>query len=144
MIPWLFYHSTYFWWREFWSVTSQSGSRIPLCVLFLQTMTNYLYFQGQMSFCPEQKMKFSLKDFLNKCELLRICSHILAKSLMGNVIFSVVFGTQFLTVWSSLYWFIYNIQAWLPFKEPVYSAMLYFKIIFWIWNIKHQSRLKVL
>ena len=34
IIPWLFYHSTYFWLREFWGVTSQSGCGIPfLCLV---------------------------------------------------------------------------------------------------------------
>ena len=38
-----------------------------------------------------QKMKFSIKDFFNKCDQirkkLRIWSHLLKKSLMGNLIF---------------------------------------------------------
>ena len=38
-----------------------------------------------------QKMKFSIKDFFSKCEQirrkLRICSHLLKKSLVGNFIF---------------------------------------------------------
>ena len=38
-----------------------------------------------------QKMKFSIKDFFSKCEqirtFLRICSHLLKKSLMENSIF---------------------------------------------------------
>ena len=38
-----------------------------------------------------QKMKFSIKDFFRKCDqirsFLRICSHLLEKSLMENVIF---------------------------------------------------------
>ena len=37
-----------------------------------------------------QKMKFSMKDFFSKCDqifsFLRICSHLLKKSLMGNSI----------------------------------------------------------
>ena len=45
------------------------------------------------SFCPAQKMKFSIKDFLSKCELLRICSHILKKPLTENIIFCAVVGT---------------------------------------------------
>ena len=40
-----------------------------------------------------QKMKFSIKDFLSKCNQIRrklqICSHILEKSLMENFIFFV-------------------------------------------------------
>ena len=38
-----------------------------------------------------QKMKFSIKDFLSKCNQIRrklqICSHLLEKSLMENFIF---------------------------------------------------------
>ena len=41
-----------------------------------------------------QKMKFSIKDFFSECDeicrKLRILSHLLKKSLMGNFIFSVV------------------------------------------------------
>ena len=42
-----------------------------------------------------QKMKFSVKDFASKCDLidrkLRIWSHLLDKSLMKNFIFCAVF-----------------------------------------------------
>ena len=41
-----------------------------------------------------QRMKFSVKDFLNKCEQIRsklqICSHLLKKFLTENFIFCVV------------------------------------------------------
>ena len=41
-----------------------------------------------------QKMKFSIKDFLSKCDQirrkLRICLHLLRKSLMKNFIFRAV------------------------------------------------------
>ena len=41
-----------------------------------------------------QKMKFFIKDFLSKCDLigrkLRIWSHLLKKSLMENFIFCAV------------------------------------------------------
>ena len=40
------------------------------------------------------KKKFSIKDFFSKCDqirsLLRICLHLLKKSLMGNFIFCAV------------------------------------------------------
>ena len=43
-----------------------------------------------------QKMKFSIKDFLSKCDQIRsflwIWSRLLKKSLMENFIFCVVFG----------------------------------------------------
>ena len=43
-----------------------------------------------------QEMKFSIKDFLSKYDQisrkLRICSHLLKKSLMENFIFCAVFG----------------------------------------------------
>ena len=42
-----------------------------------------------------QKMKFSVKDFLSKCDQnlrkLRIWSHLLKKSLMENLIFCAVY-----------------------------------------------------
>ena len=42
-----------------------------------------------------QKMKFSIKDFFNKCDQirrnLRIWLHLLTKSLMENFIFCVVY-----------------------------------------------------
>ena len=42
-----------------------------------------------------KKMKFSIKDFFSKCEQirrkLRICSHLLKKSLMENFIFCAVY-----------------------------------------------------
>ena len=42
MIPSLSYHNTYFSWREFWRVTIQNGSGIPVCVWWLQRMISYL------------------------------------------------------------------------------------------------------
>ena len=43
-----------------------------------------------------QKMKFSIKDFISKCDRIRrkqhIWSHLLKKSLMGNFIFCAVQG----------------------------------------------------
>ena len=45
-----------------------------------------------------QKMKFSIKDFFDKCDqivsFLRILSHLLKKSLMKNFIFCAVFGVH--------------------------------------------------
>ena len=45
-----------------------------------------------------QKMKFSIKNFLSKCDqirsFLRIWSHLLKKSLMENFIFCAVLITQ--------------------------------------------------
>ena len=53
-----------------------------------------------------QKMKFASKDFFSKCELfrrkLRICSHLLKKSLMENFIFCAMKILSFLQVWSYL------------------------------------------
>ena len=44
--------------------------------------------------CTAQKMKFSIKDFLSKCDQirrkLRIWSHLLKKSLIENFIFCAV------------------------------------------------------
>ena len=43
-----------------------------------------------------QKMKFSIKDFFNKCDQilrkLRVCSYLLKKSLMKNFIFCAAWG----------------------------------------------------
>ena len=48
-----------------------------------------------LSLSLHKKMKFSIKDFFSKCDQihrkLRIWSHLLAKSLMENFIFCVVF-----------------------------------------------------
>ena len=71
----------------------------------------------QVKFCKDtgtddrritaQKMKFSIKDFFSKCDqicsFLRILTHLLKKSLMGNLILCAVhnmfhakhFGTEF-------------------------------------------------
>ena len=55
-----------------------------------------------------QKMKFSIKDLLSKCEqirsFLRIRSHLLKKFLMENFIFCVVidiYGSAFLDKWEN-------------------------------------------
>ena len=46
------------------------------------------------SYSTTQKMKFSIKGFLSKCDQIRsflwICSHLLKKSLMENFIFCAV------------------------------------------------------
>ena len=59
---------------------------------------------GKSSAHTEQKLNFSIKDFFNKCDLirrkLRIGSHLLKKSLMENFIFgaatvaSIIWSTQ--------------------------------------------------
>ena len=55
----------------------------PLTAQFYETFT-------------AQKMKFSNKDFFSKCDqirsFLRICSHLLKKSVMENFIFCEVLG----------------------------------------------------
>ena len=38
-----------------------------------------------------QKMKFSVKNFSSKCDLLQLRSHLLEKSLMENFILCVVY-----------------------------------------------------
>ena len=46
------------------------------------------------AFTLHKKMKFSFKNFLSKCDqirsLLRVCSHLLKKSLMENFILCAV------------------------------------------------------
>ena len=48
----------------------------------------------QLQSFTAQKVKFSIKDFFSKCDqilnFLRICSHLLRKSLMENLIFCAV------------------------------------------------------
>ena len=60
--------------------------------LLLKSFDSKLYniqFTKAMAKTFAQKMKFSIKDFFSKCEqtrrILRIWSHFLKKSLMGNV-----------------------------------------------------------
>ena len=52
-------------------------------------------------------MKFSIKDFFSKCDQiqrkLRICSHLLKKTLMENFIFCVAL--------INIFWFIVEIAA---------------------------------
>ena len=58
--------------------------------------------------CTAQKMKFSIKDFFSKCDQicrkLRMWSHLLEKSLMGNFIFC-----------TSLQWVFQNFEDLLRF-----------------------------
>ena len=56
-------------------------------ILFtLSMLWSSLYNSHRISLCIAQKMKFSIKDFLSKCDqihkYLRIWSHLLKKSLM--------------------------------------------------------------
>ena len=57
-------------------------------------MTSNINLLMKTSLNTAQKMKFSNKDFFSKCEqirsFLRICSHLLKKSLMENFIFCAV------------------------------------------------------
>ena len=61
--------------------------------------------------CTAQKMKFCIKDFFSKCEqirsFLRICSHLLKKSLMQNFIFCAVLLAL---VFTKISWHIYKLQ----------------------------------
>ena len=56
-------------------------------------------------------MKFSIKDFFSKCDqiwsILRICSHLLKKSLMGNFIFCAVVFKEF-TLIVSQFWYSFS------------------------------------
>ena len=66
------------------------GNFFKICVFIsLYSVLNIVY--GNFN---AQKMKFSIKDFFNKCNqirsFLRIWSHLLKKSLMENFIFSAV------------------------------------------------------
>ena len=64
----------------------------PSCVLILIMTLNLLKLIAQT-------MKFFIKDFFSKCaqirSFLRIWSHLLKKSLMGNFIFCAVNGMNF-------------------------------------------------
>ena len=64
---------------------------------FVQVITKLLPFLKKHLFVfTAQKMKFSIKDFLSKCDeirrKLRIWSHLLKKSLMENFIFCEKFS----------------------------------------------------
>ena len=76
----------YIWYKEF-----ESG---PSKIFLRLSSTN---------FTTAQKMKFSIKDFLNKCDqirsFLRIRSHLLKKSVMENFIFVQC-------TWSTLEYFV--------------------------------------
>ena len=52
-----------------------------------------------------KKMKFSIKDFLSKCDQIRrkvrIRSHLLKKSLMENFFFSTVLGLFVCLYWAT-------------------------------------------
>ena len=58
-----------------------------------QTDTGFLFIQQEKNYIA-QKMKFSIKDFLSKCDQIRsflwIWSQLLKKSLMKNFIFYAV------------------------------------------------------
>ena len=81
-----------------------------LCRIFM------MYESGQIT---AQKMKFSIKDIFSKCDhirsFLRICSHLLKKSLMENFIFSEVFkkviGNSYSRASRTWQYFI-NSQVW--------------------------------
>ena len=49
--------------------------------------------------CTAEKIKFCIKDFLNKCDQIRrklwIWSHLQKKSLMENIIFCAVLAANF-------------------------------------------------
>ena len=55
-------------------------------------------YSTKISTFTAQKMKFSIKDFLSKCNqiriFMRIWAHLLKKSLMENFIFCAVFGNS--------------------------------------------------
>ena len=67
-----------------------------LTLLFVNDSNDKTTVPATMTFTA-QKMKFSIKDFLSKCDqisFLRIWSHLLKKSLMENFIFCAVFGER--------------------------------------------------
>ena len=63
-----------------------------MCMVFVLIII--LLISGIFPIFTAQKMKVSIKDFFGKCEkirsFLRICSHLIKKSLMENVIFCAV------------------------------------------------------
>ena len=66
---------------------------VPAATTALITLLNSkdLLQDYKYKYYTAQKMKFSIKDFFSKCDqILRIWSHLLNKSLMGNFIFCVV------------------------------------------------------
>ena len=63
-----------------------------MCMVFVLIII--LLISGIFAIFSAQKMKVSIKDFFGKCEqirsFLRICSYLIKKSLMENVIFCEV------------------------------------------------------
>ena len=66
-------------WRQHWNAKHEFYSVM---------LSKYIY-------TTAQKMKFAIKDFFSKCDqirsFLRICSHLLKKSLMENSTFRAVY-----------------------------------------------------
>ena len=82
------------------------------------------------------KIKFSIKDFFSKSDqirsFLRICSHLLKKSLMENFIFCAVFiNSESASTLSNLIWRDF-VEGNMPVKAKIaYFAALSSKKIIW-------------
>ena len=83
-----------------------------------------------------QKIKFSIKDFFSKCDQirrkLRICSHLLKKSLMENFIFRAVIGfvkTLSLPSGNDLLYLL------VPLPQEIQELSYNFPLIFIRWHI---------
>ena len=85
----IFFNFIFFLVRENVKSDAPLGSSFPT-IPNLLNLVKYLKSKADTA----QKMKFSIKDFFSKCEQirrkLRICSHLLKKSLMENFIFCAV------------------------------------------------------
>ena len=80
------------------NITKQKSKNSVSNHMFLKGQLNPLELAASLIKCPvtdiAQKMKFSIKDFISKCERihrkLRIWSRLLKKSLIENFIFCAV------------------------------------------------------
>ena len=89
-------------------------------IFFKNIELNLDYHSENKPFITAQKMKFSIKDFFNKCDQirrkLRIWSPLLKKSLMKNLIFRAVYDSCFR-------WIQYKTKHCV--KSVTYSVIIY-------------------
>ena len=88
----IFYHNWEFWILSSWSVTLVLEIQVLWYDWFYNFAIRYIEIWWKIWVNDTtQKMKFSIKDFFSKCDQicwkLRICSHLLKRSSMENLIF---------------------------------------------------------
>ena len=123
-----------------WFVLSSSSSKNLSAKLFLSGLHS-------CSFNPYQilrkKMKFSIRDFVSKCDQirrkLRIWSHLLKKSLMENFIFCAVRGVSLLFL-NILWSFLHSCIQLLNIYDRAFSIVL-FRCLLFLQKKLHHKRL---